>query len=74
MPSTSEVGHAKNVANFQDIIEFVTAYGATYNPSKNSLKLRQLITLKTAAETRLADVIIQKNRVQQQSQRKNDCL
>lgn len=59
MPSTSEVGHAKNVANFQDIIEFVTAYGATYNPSKNSLKLPQLITLKTAAETRLADVIIQ---------------
>jgi hypothetical protein len=59
MPSTSEVGHAKNVSNFQDIIEFVTAYGATYNPSNNSLKLPQLIMLKTAAETHLADVIIQ---------------
>ena len=29
MASTSEVGHAKNVANFQDLIEFVTGYGAT---------------------------------------------
>ena len=57
MPSTSEVGHAKNVANFQDLIEFVTAYGATYNPSKNSLKLPQLIALKASADATLADVI-----------------
>ena len=57
MASTSEVGHAKNVANFQDLIEFVTGYGATYNPSKNSLKLPQLIALKATAETKLTDVI-----------------
>ena len=57
MPSTSEVGHAKNVANFQDLIEFVTAYGATYNPSKNALKLLQLIALKASADATLADVI-----------------
>lgn len=57
MASTSETGHAKNVANFQDLIEFVTGYGATYNPSKNSLKLPQLITLKATAESSLADVI-----------------
>lgn len=57
MTSTSETGHAKNVANFQDLIEFVTAYGADYNPSKESLKLPQLIALKTAAENNLADVI-----------------
>jgi hypothetical protein len=57
MASTSEVGHAKNVANFQDLIEFVTGYGATYNPSKNSLKLPQLVALKTTAETKLNDVI-----------------
>ena len=50
MASTSETGHAKNVANFQDLIEFVTGYGATYNPSKNSLKLPQLISLKASAE------------------------
>ena len=57
MPSTSETGHAKNVANFQDLIEFVTGYGTTYNPSKNNLKLPQLIALKASAESSLADVI-----------------
>ena len=57
MASTSEVGHAKNVANFQDLIEFVTGYGATYNPSKSSLKLAQLVALKATAEIKLTDVI-----------------
>jgi hypothetical protein len=57
MASTTETGHAKNVANFQDLIEFVTGYGATYNPSKNSLKLPQLIALKASAEGNLVDVI-----------------
>ena len=57
MASTSEVGHAKNVANFQDLIEFVIGYGTTYNPSKNALKLPQLIALKASADATLADVI-----------------
>ena len=57
MASTSEVGHAKNVANFQDLIEFVTGYGTIYNPSKNALKLPQLVALKATAESNLADVI-----------------
>ena len=57
MASTSEVGHAKNVANFQDLIEFVIGYGETYNPSKNSLKLPQLIALRETAQTKLNDVI-----------------
>ena len=57
MASTSEVGHAKNVANFQDLIEFVIGYGTTYNPSKNSLKLPQLIALKDNAQAKLNDVI-----------------
>ena len=57
MASNSEIGHPKNIANFQDLIEFVTAYGATYNPSKNSLKLPQLIALKASADATLADVI-----------------
>lgn len=59
MASTSETGHAKNVANFQDLIEFVTAYGATYNPSKNSLKLLQLSALKATAEASLTALITQ---------------
>ena len=57
MPSTSETGHAKNVANFQDLIAFVTGYGASYNPNKNALKLPQLIALHTAAQANLAEVV-----------------
>lgn len=44
MASTSETGHHKNVANFEDLISFCVGYGATYNPSKNSLKIPQLQT------------------------------
>ena len=57
MASTSETGHAKNIANFQDLIAFVAGYGATYNPSKNALKLPQLNTLVTTSQGNLADVI-----------------
>ena len=57
MKSTSETGHAKNVANFQQLIEFVTSYGDTYNPSKKSLQLPQLIALKATAESSLSDVL-----------------
>lgn len=55
--SVSETGHAKNVANLQDLISFVTGYGATYNPTKNALKLAQLNTLSTVAQASLSDVI-----------------
>jgi len=57
MASTSEVGHAKNVANFYDLISFAQGYGATYNPSKNSLKLPQLNSLYTQANTDLNEVV-----------------
>ena len=50
MASTSETGHAINVANFESIIADVTSYGATYNPSKASLKLAALNTQLTAAK------------------------
>ena len=58
MASTSETGHAKNIANFQDLIAFVTLYGATYNPTKTTLKLPQLNTLVTTAQDKLADVVL----------------
>lgn len=60
--SYSETGHAINIANFQNLIEFVTAYGADYNPSKPSLKLTSLIATQTAASDALANVL-QKNTV-----------
>jgi hypothetical protein len=55
--SVSESGHAKNVANLQSLIAFATAYGASYNPSKNALKLPQLTALATATQASLGDVV-----------------
>jgi hypothetical protein len=51
MASTSETGHPINVANFDVIIADVMSYGATYNPSKASLKIAALTTLSTASKT-----------------------
>ncbi|HNW97454.1 MAG TPA: hypothetical protein PKK00_03450 [Bacteroidales bacterium] len=53
---TNETGHARNVANFEQLISFCTGYGTTYNPAKASLKLTALNTLLTAAQTSLATV------------------
>ena len=55
MASTSETGHAKNVANFETLISFCTGYGATYNPSRDALKVANLQTLLTAAKAAIAD-------------------
>ena len=56
MASTSETGHAKNVANFEDLISFCTGYGASYNPSKAAIKLPALTTSFTDAKASLASI------------------
>ncbi|MDD3323144.1 MAG: hypothetical protein PHS59_17060 [Paludibacter sp.] len=56
MASTSETGYAKNVANFETLISFVTAYGETYNPSKETLKLPALQTLLNSSKESLNTV------------------
>lgn len=61
MSSTSEVGHAKNVAHFGDLIAYCTAYGATYNPPKPALQINSLNTLLTSVRTELDNVITAKN-------------
>jgi hypothetical protein len=53
MASTIETGHAKNVATFEDLVSFCTGYGATYNPSKASLKIAALVPQLTAAQATL---------------------
>lgn len=53
MASTTETGHAKTVANFETLISSVTAFGATYNPSKDTLKPAALQVLHAAAKTSL---------------------
>jgi hypothetical protein len=60
MASTTETGHAKNVATFEDLISFCTGYGATYNPSKAALKLPALNTQLTAASAALQAVKVAK--------------
>lgn len=61
MPSTSETGHAKNVANFEDLISFCTGYGATYNPSKDALTISKLKVLHTQAKDSLQQSKTSKN-------------
>ncbi|MFV0531638.1 MAG: hypothetical protein ACK5MD_09420 [Flavobacteriales bacterium] len=60
MASTSETGHAKNIANFQDIISFCQGYGDTYNPTKESLKIPQLDALYQLALEKLNEAKNQK--------------
>ena len=49
MATNTDASLAKNVTNFETLISVVTSLGATYNPSKNSLKLPALQTLHSAA-------------------------
>lgn len=56
MASTSETGHAKNVANLDELISFVGGYGAVYNPSKSAIKLPALQALSTAAKAAIGAV------------------
>ncbi|WP_284650754.1 hypothetical protein [Flavobacterium terrisoli] len=42
MASTSETGHAKNVANFETLISFCTGYGPAYNPTNATLTIPDL--------------------------------
>lgn len=58
MASTSEIGHANNVANLEDLISFCTGYGPAYNPSKASLKLPALNTLLISAKSSLSAINI----------------
>jgi len=56
MASTTETGHAKNVATFEDLISFCTGYGAAYNPSRAALKLPALTAQLAAANAALQAV------------------
>ena len=60
MSSTSETGHAKNVANFETEIAFCIGYGATYNPSNPDLEIPNLQAKWEAAKLKLKAVKITK--------------
>ena len=60
MASTSETGHAKNVANFNALITFCIGYGVIYNPSNKALIINDLKKLYLQAMASLHQVIVTK--------------
>jgi len=50
MASTTETGHAKNFANFQQLHTVCISFGTVYNPSKAALKTASQITLIASAQ------------------------
>lgn len=56
MASTSEVGHAKNIANLNLLNTNILALGAIYNPSNTKLALVNLQNLYTTAVTQQENV------------------
>jgi len=55
MASTSETGHAKNVAHFQNLITLCNSYG-TYNPSRQALQITNLQNVLLQAQAALDKV------------------
>lgn len=60
MSSTSETGHIKNLAYFEDLISFCQGYGTAYNPSNTSLSIAQLQATYASVQSVLNDFKIQK--------------
>jgi hypothetical protein len=58
MNAIIEAGHAKNVANLEDLISYCAGYGAAYNPSLAAIKLANLNAIKTSALSAIAAVSI----------------
>jgi hypothetical protein len=56
MASNSETGHAKNVANFEQLTIDCTALGTSYNPSNAAIKLTALTALLTSAKNSITAV------------------
>ena len=56
MSNNPETGHAKNVSNFESLISFIKGYGATYNPSKDSIKVDALELILTNAKKSMVDI------------------
>src|SRR2546430_14261419 len=57
MPSTSETGHAKDVANFEKLHVTCVTFGPAYNPSNAKLVLAALGAKHTAADNAVKAVV-----------------
>lgn len=60
MTAIFETGHAKNVANFQDLISFCQGYDKAYNPTNENLKIPNLQLLYQEANDKLDSFKTQK--------------
>ena len=56
MASTNETGCIQNVANFETLISYITAFGTDYNPSKKSLTIPELQKILSEAKASLNTV------------------
>lgn len=56
MVKNQESGYAINIANFENLISYCTAFGPAYNPSNPQIKLTALSAQLTAAKTAIAGV------------------
>lgn len=60
MPSTSEIGHSKNVANFHDLIAYCIGYAGNYSPTRTDLTIPNLLVQETDSKAAIDDVLIKK--------------
>ena len=58
MASTSERGHAKNVANLNTLITYLTSLEAKYNPTKEAINVANLQTLYNDCSTAMGNIKI----------------
>lgn len=56
MASTSEVGHAKNVANLGTGIQILQEMGTIYNPSNTNIQLANLISFKASIDNSITQL------------------
>ena|SRR5687767_15651890 len=56
----SESGHEKNVANFAQVVNIVTALGADYEPGRNLIALSNLKFALTQAQAAIAEAGLEK--------------
>ena len=59
--STSETGHAKNLANFETLIIDCLSLGTSYNPSNTAIIILALQTIYTNATNALNDITLKAN-------------
>jgi hypothetical protein len=56
MASTTEIGHSKNVSNFETLITFCKGYGADYKPSQPNREIAALQAKHAEAKSAVSDV------------------